>query len=154
MNKYTNEKTDIIRLSASVLPERNLPKTVSYENTECKFICNEETVVINETNATELNVGIKRPDKYYYLDGEDARFPVELLFAVDDKTYNMFQTYNQISDKQNALKQYAKKHKKDACNRYVVEGCGYPCRVPVRSESQHSSSRFPGRLGCSVLCRN
>ncbi len=108
MNKYTNEKTDIIRLSASVLPERNLPKTASYENTECKFICNEETVVINETNATELNVGIKRPDKYYYLDGEDGRFPVELLFAVDDKTYNMFQTYEQILAKHNALKHYAK----------------------------------------------
>lgn len=108
MNKYTNEKTDIIRLSASFLPERNLPKTVSYENTECKFICNEETVVINETNATELNVGIKHPDKYYYLNGEDARFPVELLFAVDDKTYTMFQTYEQVLAKHNSLKHYAK----------------------------------------------
>lgn len=108
MNKYNNETIGVIRLSASDLPERNLTKTVNYENTDCKFICNEETVVINETNATELNVGIKRPDKYYYLDGEDGRFPVELLFAVDDKTYNMFKTYNQISDKENALKQYAK----------------------------------------------
>lgn len=108
MNKYTNERTDVIRLSASDLPERNLPKTVNYENTECKVICNEETVVINETNATELNVGIKYRDSYYYLDGEDGRFPVELLFAVDDDTYNMFQTYEQILAKHNALKHYAK----------------------------------------------
>lgn len=108
MNKYTNERIDIIKLPAFGLPEKNSTKTVNYKNTECNFIRNGETILINETNKTELNVGIKYRDSYYYLDGEDGRFPVELLFAVDDDTYNMFQTYEQILAKHNALKHYAK----------------------------------------------
>lgn len=108
MNKYTNEKIDVIRISASELPEKNSAKTVNYKNTECRFIFNEETVLLNEMNKAELNVGIKHPDSYYYLDGEDCRYPVELLFAVDDETYNMFQTYEHILTKHNALKHYAK----------------------------------------------
>ena len=108
MNKYTNEKIDVIRLSVSELPEKNSTKPVNYKNTECNFVCNEETVLLNEMNEAELNVGIKYRDSYYYLDGEDCRYPVELLFAVDDDTYKMFQSYEQILAKQNALKHYAK----------------------------------------------
>lgn len=108
MNKYTNETIDVIRLSASDIPEKTSSKTVNYKNTQCRFIFNEETVLLNETNEAELIVGIKRPDSYYYLDGEDGRYPVVLLFAVDDATYNMFQTYEQILAKHNALKHYAK----------------------------------------------
>ncbi len=108
MNKYTNETIDVIRLSASDIPEKTSSKTVNYKNTQCRFIFNEETVLLNEMNEAELIVGIKRPDSYYYLDGEDGRYPVVLLFAVDDATYNMFQTYDQILAKHNALKHYAK----------------------------------------------
>lgn len=108
MNKYTNETIDVIRLSASDIPEKTSSKTVNYKNTQCRFIFNEETVLLNEMNEAELIVGIKRPDNYYYLDGEDGRYPVVLLFAVDDDTYNMFQTYDQILAKHNALKHYAK----------------------------------------------
>lgn len=108
MNKYTNETIDVIRLSASDIPEKTSSKTVNYKNTQCRFIFNEETVLLNEMNEAELIVGIKRPDSYYYLDGEDGRYPVVLLFAVDDATYNMFQTYDQILAKHNALKHYVK----------------------------------------------
>lgn len=108
MNKYTNEKYEVIRLIASLIPEKYSSATIFYKDTECRFNCIGDTVLINESNATELNVAIKYRDKHYYFKGEDEHFPVEVLFAVDEETYRMFETYENIADKYKALKPYSK----------------------------------------------
>lgn len=108
MNKFTDEKFDAVKLSTSALPDKNSCATVLYKNTECKFTFTEDTVLINESNSTELNVGIKYRDSHYYLSGQDCRFPVEILFAVDEETDKMFQIYTDVGDKHKALKEYSK----------------------------------------------
>lgn len=107
MNKYTNEKYEVIRLTASVIPEKCSSATIFYKDTECQFNCIGDTIVINESNAPELNVAIKYRDKHYYFKGEDEHFPVEILFAADDETYKMFQTYETVYEKYKALKPYS-----------------------------------------------
>ena len=108
MNRTAATKHEIIRLSASDIPKNNSSGTVFFKNTDCNFVCGVESIILNESNAAELVVGIRYNDKHYFLKGEDERFPVEVIFATDEETYRMFDKYEKDTDKMKAIKTYSK----------------------------------------------
>lgn len=132
-NLSAKERFDAVKLSTSALPDNNSFATVFYKNTECKFTFTKDTVVINESNSTELNVGIKYRDSHYYLSGEDCRFPVEILFAVDEETDKMFQIYTDVGDKHKALKEYSKLTVSQRC--FFKTQFNRPKKTETRDES-------------------
>lgn len=108
LNRNSDDTFDVFRLDASSIPEKRSSSAIIYKDTECRFIHDPLAIVVNETDSMELNVGIRYAEKYYYLEGEPSEYPVNIMFAIDDDTYKIFDIYETVTDKYEALKQYSK----------------------------------------------
>ncbi len=108
LNRLGDEIYDVIRLDVSDIPDKKTSEKIIFKDTECKITRIPAAVVINESDADVLNVGISYMSGYYYLDGDTDLYPVDMMFAVDDSVYRMFDTYENVYDKYNAILQYHK----------------------------------------------
>lgn len=100
---------DITRFSTfNVVARFTEMSIIEYKNTRCKLVDTDKTVFINSTQSKEVVAGIQYDDKYYcYDDDEDKRYPLKLLFAVDEETYALFNDYEDVYDKYKAIITYS-----------------------------------------------
>lgn len=98
-NHPVEDVYEYVNLSLAV---NNISKSckIPFEHldTECELIINKKTVMI-ASDAEASNIIIKRPDVYYRSETDPERFPCECLCIVDDKTFELFRTFEDLEEK-------------------------------------------------------
>lgn len=109
LQRDSNTVWDIARFNTLDIFARNTEMSIiEYKDTRCKLVDTGKTVVINATKGKELVAGIQYEDECYCYDDEDKRYPLKLLFAVDEETYALFDDYEEVVDKHKAIITYSR----------------------------------------------
>lgn len=98
---------EIVRFSAeNILACAKEAVYVEYKDTHCKLVGDEHApVIINGTD--ELVCGIKYDSFHYCYSDEDVCYPLRLLFAVDEDTYKMFSSTDDVNNQLKSIATYA-----------------------------------------------
>lgn len=103
LNRHTELVYDIARFSTDdVINSRNEKVYVEYKNTRC-FLHDIDKAVIIANDTRELVCGIEYFDKYYCYSDEEKAYPLRVLFAVDEETFQMFKDYKDVFDQRKAI---------------------------------------------------
>ncbi len=80
----------IIRLDSSLVPQFLDNKEIVFEETDCILSNSTNAPIVNINDSSELNVGIRYRQPHYCNDEAQTSVPLELVYAVDDATYEVF----------------------------------------------------------------
>lgn len=106
LNRFIPHKFDIIVLDAGLFTDEEADIIISYKNTQCKLQKINGHTIINNGASEKLHVGISYPEKHHYLKGANSHYPVDILFAVDDETFCLFESYKGVEEKHEAMMHY------------------------------------------------
>ena len=106
LTRVSDEKTEIITVSASLFAENKRSQNFTFNKTNCTLLTDSRSVIINDSNADKLTVGISYPVTFYFPFGEGGSYPLTVLFAVDSNTFGMFETYEAADRIHSALSKY------------------------------------------------
>lgn len=106
LNRFIPNKFDVIELDAELFSDDKAGIVISYKNTQCKLQKAPGYTFINNGASEKLHVGIRYPEKHHYLKGSSSDYPVDIIFAVDDETFCLFEAYKGTEEKHEAMMQY------------------------------------------------
>lgn len=113
--KHSHPVEDIYEYIKLSLATNNIKsgQRIPFEHleTDCDFIINKKTVMIS-SEAEASNIIIKRPDVYYRSDTDPERFPCECLCIVDDKTFELFRTFEDLEEKAEQISVFSRLSRK------------------------------------------